>query len=296
MRSHQAAAAPDLTLEAADAYCRFLTHRHYENFSVAARFVDADRRKDLARIYAFCRSTDDLGDESPGGTALPRLERWRDEVKAMFTGVPPVHPVLLALQPTIVRRRIPVTLFLDLIEANVMDQRVASYADWTELEHYCTLSAAPVGRMVLRVFDISDAECERLSDDVCIGLQLANHAQDVSRDAALGRTYLLQSDLAAGGTVAGVRGLVERARGLLESGRALERRVIPTMLRLQLALYRMGGQAICSAIERIGYQTDGQRPCVSGAVKVSLVVRAALEALRPPDDMPAGVITPNATK
>ena len=297
MRREQAAAAPALTLEAADAYCRYLTRRHYENFSVAARFVDADRRIDLARIYAFCRSTDDLGDESPQGTALSRLERWRGEVEAMFTGIAPVHPVLLALQRTIERRRIPAQPFLDLIDANAMDQMVTSYAVWEELEHYCTLSAAPVGRMVLRVFDVAGAQCERLSDDVCIGLQLANHAQDVSRDTRLGRTYLLQSDLARGGVVEGVRGLVTRARALLESGRELERRVDPLALRLQLALYRLGGQAICDAIEGLGYQTDRQRPSVTGGVKVSLVVRAALEALRPAAPVPAGAtITPHTTK
>jgi len=284
-------------LEAADAYCRFLTSRHYENFSVAARFVDADRRTDLNRIYAFCRSTDDLGDESPNGTAQARLARWRDEVEAMFAGVPPVHPVLLALERTIVRRRILAAPFLDLIEANVMDQRVTAYAGWEELERYCTLSAAPVGRMVLRVFDVSDGACERFSDDVCIGLQLANHAQDVSRDAALGRTYLLQSDLARGGTEAGVRGLVERARALLQSGRALERRVESTALRMQLALYRMGGDAICDAIERIGYRTDLRRPSVTAAVKVSLVARAVSEALRSPHGATTSVsITPHTTK
>src|SRR5579863_567336 len=146
--------ASPLTLEAADAYCRFLTQRHYENFSVAARLVDRARRTDLARIYAFCRSTDDLGDESPSGTALPRLDRWRGEVAAMFAGVAPVHPVLLALQQTIRHHRMPAQPFLDLIEANIMDQRVATYANWPELERYCQLSAAPVGRMVLRVFDI----------------------------------------------------------------------------------------------------------------------------------------------
>ena len=59
-----------LNLEAADAYCRTLTRRHYENFSVASRFVDARTRRDLTRIYAYCRTTDDLGDESPNGTAL----------------------------------------------------------------------------------------------------------------------------------------------------------------------------------------------------------------------------------
>jgi phytoene/squalene synthetase len=61
-----------LNLAAADAYCRLLTRRHYENFSVASRFVDAHKRLDLARIYAFCRTTDDLGDESLNGNALPR--------------------------------------------------------------------------------------------------------------------------------------------------------------------------------------------------------------------------------
>ena len=87
----------DLNLEAADAYCRTLTRRHYENFSVASRFVDAERRRDLSRIYAFCRTTDDLGDESPPGIALPRLERWRSETEALFAGMQPVHPVLFAL-------------------------------------------------------------------------------------------------------------------------------------------------------------------------------------------------------
>jgi squalene synthase HpnC len=272
--------APCLTLEAADAYCRFLTQHHYENFSVASRFVDGARRLDLARIYAFCRSTDDLGDESPDGTALPRLARWRREVEDLFAGVPPVHPVLLALRETVTRRQIPVQPFLDLIEANVLDQQVSAYPSWADLEHYCSLSAAPVGRMVLRVFDIADPQADRLSDDVCIGLQLANHAQDVSRDAAIGRTYLVATDLARGGLVVATRTLVERARTLLDSGRTLESRV-PLPLRLQLSLYRLGGLAICDAIESFGYDTARRRPSVSGAAKVSLVLRAAIEAMIP---------------
>lgn len=273
-------AAPVLTLEAADAYCRFLTDRHYENFSVASRFVDADRRQDLARIYGYCRTTDDLGDESPRGCALPRLARWKDEVEAMFAGVPPVHPVLMALAQTIERRTIAPQPFLDLIAANVMDQEIAQYPTWPDLERYCTLSAAPVGRMVLRVFGVSAPEAEKLSDDVCIGLQLANHAQDVSRDAAIGRTYLVQSDVAAGGPAQAARALVSRARILLDSGRRLEA-MVPRGLRVQLVLYRLGGLAICDAIEAIGYDTGARRPSVSNRTKVSLVLRAALEAVTP---------------
>ena len=155
MRKQKPAAAPDPTLEAADAYCRLLTRRHYENFIVASRFVDAQRRRDLARIYAYCRTTDDLGDESPQGTALPRLKRWRAEVEGMFAGEPPVHPVLSAVALTIDRRRINEQPFLDLIAANVQDQFVENYRMWDELIGYCRLSAAPVGRMVLGVFDVT---------------------------------------------------------------------------------------------------------------------------------------------
>jgi squalene synthase HpnC len=274
-------AATGLTLEAADAYCRFLTRGHYENFSVASRFVDGAKRLDLARIYAFCRSTDDLGDESPAGTALARLERWRAEVAGLFAGVPPVHPVLVALERTVTARNIPAQPFLDLIDANVQDQHVKTYATWDELERYCMLSAAPVGRMVLRVFGIDDPQADRLSDDVCIGLQLANHAQDVSRDAQIGRRYLVESDVAAHGVTGATRAMVERARQLLASGRALELRTAMP-LRLQLSLYRLGGLAICDAIEGIGFATRRNRPSVSAMTKVSLVVRAALEALTSP--------------
>ncbi len=265
-----------LNLDAADAYCRNLTRNHYENFSVASRFVDAGTRRDLTRIYAYCRTTDDLGDESPNGTARPRLQRWRSEVEALFAGTPPVHPVLVALEPTVVGHAIPAQPFLDLIAANEQDQFVTHYRTWDDLIGYCRLSAAPVGRMVLRVFGVNDAKAEGLSDDVCIGLQLANHAQDVSRDAAMGRRYLVDSDVNARGIPGAAQAMVERARALLASGEALERSV-PRPLRLQLSLYRMGGLAICDAIQAIGYKTEDERPSVSAFMKVSLVVRAALQ-------------------
>ena len=265
----------DLTeVESADAYCRLLTRRHYENFIVASGLLRGRPRLDLQRIYAFCRTTDDLGDES-GPAGASRLERWRSCVGEFFSGTRPVHPVLIALHETVQRCGIPAQPFLDLIEANAQDQTVTSYETWPDLRAYCLLSAAPVGRMVLRVFDMWSLPAELLSDDVCIGLQLANHAQDVRRDKAKGRTYLLQSDLRSAGTVGAVRSLCERARELLSSGRQLEA-MAPGALRFQLALYRLGGLAILNAIERIGYRTDASRPRVSKAAHVLLAGRALL--------------------
>jgi squalene synthase HpnC len=259
-------------LAAADAYCRLLASRHYENFSVAARFLPARVRLDLARVYAYCRTTDDLGDES-GADALPRLERWREEVAGLFAGRAPIHPVLVALRETVRLHDLPERPFLDLIAANVRDQQVTAYETWPDLLAYCSLSAAPVGRMVLGVFGLRGPEAERLSDDVCNGLQLANFAQDVSRDAEKGRRYLLRPEVEELGVAGAVRAHCERARRLLASGVELER-MASGLLRLQLSLYRLGGLAIVRAIERAGYETDRARPRVSASEKVRLVVRA----------------------
>jgi squalene synthase HpnC len=267
-------------IHSADAYCRLLATRHYENFAVASRIVPGRIRRDLMRFYAFCRTTDDFGDES-GSThaALERLADWRSQTEQFFNGRPAVHPVLIALRETVDHYGLDKQPFVDLIAANEQDQQVFSYRNWPQLQAYCMLSAAPVGRVVLRFFGIADPTTEKLSDDVCIGLQLANHAQDVSRDRHIGRSYLIEDDFEHGGVAGAVRALVERARLLLASGKALET-MAPRALRMQLALYRMGGLAICNEIERLEYRTDVARPSVSKRTKMGLLVRAALEAAR----------------
>ncbi len=264
--------------ESADAYCRQLAAKHYENFNVASRIVPAKIRLDLMRLYAFCRTTDDLGDESASRhEALERLSSWRVQTEAFFRGAAPVHPVLVALRETVDLHGLDAGPFLDLIAANEQDQQVAAYRNWPALRAYCMLSAAPVGRVVLRFFGMASEQSEKFSDDVCIGLQLANHAQDVSRDERIGRSYVLQEDLDRDGIAGAVKSLVDRARGLLASGKTLEA-MAPGALRMQLALYRLGGLAICDAIQRIGYRTDVTRPFVSKRAKMGLLVRAALEA------------------
>ena len=254
---------------AAHAYCDAML-AHYENFTVASRLSPRRLRRDLAAVYAFCRFTDDLGDESASpGVALRRLERWRDETLELFEGTAPAHPILVALAGTLRRHSLPADPFLDLIAANVQDQQVARYEDWPRLRAYCMMSAAPVGRIVLRLNGIADGRLELLSDDVCIGLQLANFAQDVRGDAQRGRTYLLQEDIRHHGEAGAVRAMCERARALLATGRELEQRV-PWRLRIQLALYRLGGEAILDAIARGSFSTADSRPVVRGARRLGV--------------------------
>jgi squalene synthase HpnC len=277
-------------LEAADRYCRHLASRHYENFSVASLVLPAETRLHLARIYAFCRSTDDFGDETDDGVAtgpspdrrraLSRLEDWREQVQACLgRGDESTDPVLIALSRTCRRFALPPQPFLDLIEANVQDQTVTTYENWEDLRLYCMFSAAPVGRMVLGVFGVRDARAEALSDSVCIGLQLANFAQDVGVDRAKGRTYLLQSDIRAGGSGSATHRICDRAADLLRAGVELEQ-MVPFRLRIQLALYRLGGLAILSAIQKMDYATEEQRPRVSRLVKLRLIPQALRQSSR----------------
>jgi squalene synthase HpnC len=272
-------AQPTVSLDAADAYCRRLV-RHYENFTVASRLSPRSLRRDLTRVYAFCRFTDDLGDESGDrAVAMRRLRRWRDETRESFDYDERTHPVLVALTDTVQRFRLDPQPFVDLIDANLQDQRIDTYEDWPALRGYCMHSAAPVGRIVLRLFEIHDPAAVALSDDVCIGLQLANFAQDVSVDRRLGRTYLLQSDIREGGVEGATRAICERARTLLTSGVALEA-LAPSRLRVQLALYRLGGEAILDAIMAGGYRTATQRPAVDRAARVRIVTAALTAGAR----------------
>jgi squalene synthase HpnC len=266
-------------LRHADTYCRQLLQGHYENFWVASPMVPRRLRPHLARIYAYCRTVDDLGDESASPEdAEARLHLWMREVERLFAGGSPTHPVLIALAETVREHGLEARPFLDLIGANLQDQRITRYESWSELQAYCYLSAAPVGRIVLNLFGHADPRLGRLSDDVCIGLQLANFAQDVQVDAARGRTYLLQPEITEGGVPGAVRAMCDRADGLLRSGHELEA-AVTGRLRWQVALYRMGGEAILHAIARAAYRTDHVRPTVPMVTKLWLLATVPMRGV-----------------
>ncbi len=109
-------------LAAAEAFCRAVARRHYENFTVATRLVPPRLRQHLANVYAFARWADDLGDESASpAEASAALGAWREELDACFAGRPR-HPVLVALAETIRCTGLGREPFADLIDAFEQDQ------------------------------------------------------------------------------------------------------------------------------------------------------------------------------
>ncbi len=288
-------AAP--TLAEAVAYCRRLAESHYENFHVASWFLPRDLRQHFYSIYAYCRISDDLGDEvgdTAQATAL--LGVWGSELDACYEGRAR-HPVFVALGETIRACSIPKEPFADLLTAFRQDQNVTRYPAIEDVLAYCRYSAAPVGRLVLYACGEADEGRFRLSDATCSALQLANFWQDVRRDYAKGRIYLPQSDMRRFGvteaTIAGavatpgfralLRHEVDFARGLFEQGLPLVGMVRPDVA-LDLELFSRGGLEILRAIERQDYDVLGSRPSLSKGAKLRLALRAvggrALPALR----------------
>lgn len=235
-----------------------------ENFPVASRLLPAGARRHLLAIYGFARLTDDIGDEVPGDR-LAMLDWLEGELEAAAAGAA-THPLLVRLGRTIIELELPLAPFRALIEANRQDQLVQRYPTFDDLVAYCMLSAAPVGQLVLMVFGVATPERIARANDVCIGLQLVEHLQDVAEDAARGRVYMPLDDLRRSGcdvaalgapsASASVRRLVARevgrTRPLLQAGVALAAS-LALRQRLAVAGFVAGGLASLDAIEAADY-------------------------------------------
>src|SRR3954465_5881829 len=116
------ASAPSLV--EAQQYCRRLARSHYENFSVASGFLPARLRQHFFNVYAYCRISDDLGDEVGDPQAsLQLLDQWEAELNACYAGSPK-HPVFVAMAETVKQFNIPQHEFSDLLIAFRQDQTV----------------------------------------------------------------------------------------------------------------------------------------------------------------------------
>src|SRR5580693_9371655 len=270
------------SLGEAQEYCRRLASTHYENFSVATWFLPKHLRQDFLNVYAYCRISDDLGDEvGDPAAALALLDEWQVELDACYQGNPR-HPVFVALAETVKKFEIPKHEFSDLLIAFRQDQIVTRFETFDDVLAYCRYSANPVGHLVLYLCGYRDAERQRLSDFTCTALQLANFWQDVSADFAKGRIYLPLDDMRRFGVSEGdlaaqrntsafcdlMRFEVERAREWFDRGWPLAGKV-DRGLALDIELFSRGGQEILRAIEHQGYGVLGHRPAISKSRKLA---------------------------
>lgn len=293
---HPPAQAP--TLAEAQAWCKHLTETHYENFHVASWFLPERFRTHFHAVYAYCRVSDDLGDEV-GNTdqALALLDWWGEQLELCYAGHA-THPVFVALLPVIRACDIPMEPFADLLTAFRRDQTVTRFAAIEDLLDYCRYSANPVGRLVLYITGYRDEERFRLSDQTCTALQLANFWQDVRVDWEKDRVYLPQADMARFGvtdatlaadyaaqeTSAPVRELlryeVGYARVMFQAGLPLVG-MVDRDLAVDLDLFSRGGLEILRTVEAHGFDVLRERPSISKNRKAVLLLRALTRKFLP---------------
>ena len=251
---------------------------HYENFPVASRLCPPHLRPPIVAIYWFARTADDIADE---GDATPQarlgdLTAYRADLLATAVGRAPSPrwPAVFApLGPVIRQFNLPVKLLADLLSAFEQDVVWQRYASQAELMDYCRRSANPVGRLLLHLYGVKDAESLAQSDCICSALQLINFWQDLGLDIARGRIYLPADSWAEHGveeaqllrlernpgTINLIASHTRQARAMMLKGSQLVKKV-PGRGGWELRLVVQGGLRILDKIEAQGFDTLRRRP------------------------------------
>ncbi len=195
----------DAELARADAqHCEAITRAHARTFALASSFLPARKRRGAFAVYAFCRLADDIVDRGveaqDTGRLIAELDRYRAGVADALSGRPD-GPVFRELRRAVSEFGVPAAVLEELLNGVARDLQATRYATWSELTSYCEGVAASVGSMCTYIFGVSgNAEVReravRYARTLGVAMQLTNILRDVGEDAARGRCYLPDEDLA----------------------------------------------------------------------------------------------------
>lgn len=271
---------------------------------VMSRLLPKRWADDFAAIYTYCRRADDAADEAPSiDDAIRDLEHLQHAVERVYAGqCDGEDPHFLALSDVIQRHEIPKSLFLDLLDAFLQDQRVTRYDTWSQVLDYCTRSADPVGRLVLFITGHGSRAADHpqwpQSDATCTALQLVNFWQDVRPDfLKRDRIYMPREMMDEHGvTEVELAGMIARRRadakfiGLMQ---ALVSRTAPMFVEGRqlighvdadakpvIRLFNDGGEAVIRGIRRQRYDVIRRRPPITKLSKACMVARAWIDLRR----------------
>ena len=202
--------------------CRGITRSAAKNFYYAFLVLPRHKRQALCAVYSFMRRCDDITDDSNLQLQERRLklEAWLDALHRAQQGEPTDDPILLALTDAQRRYQIPASLLDELALGTAMDIETTSeledepgfarstaslavhYETFEDLQLYCYRVASVVGLVCIHVFGYRDPAAELLAERCGLAFQLTNIIRDVKEDAAMGRVYLPEEDLAKFGLTA----------------------------------------------------------------------------------------------
>jgi 15-cis-phytoene synthase len=194
--------------------CRGITRTNARNFYYAFLVLPKHKRQALCAVYAFMRRCDDIADDPSLSLEERRfkLNTWLAALHRVQQGEPSDDPILLALTDAQRRYTIPAGLLDELAMGTAMDVEegaqseagppsaasslTVQYKTFDDLKLYCYRVASVVGLVCIHIFGYRDPAAESLAEQCGLAFQLTNIIRDVKEDAAMGRVYLPEEDLA----------------------------------------------------------------------------------------------------
>jgi squalene synthase HpnC/squalene synthase HpnD len=294
---------PDWALAHSYEECHRIARAARSNFYYAFYLLPKPKRDGLAALYAFMRLVDDVADQGADvGSKQRGLAKWRTALDDAVNGsentvdgssalarqsIHGSEEVLPALIDTMRRFQMPARYLHDLISGAEMDLTVKTYPTFDRLKEYCYRVAGTVGLTCTHVFGFSDPRALDLAEKLGLAFQLTNIIRDVREDAALGRIYIPDEDLARYNVspqdfakteaTLGVRELLrfeaDRAWQVYEEGAELLD-LVDADSRGTLWLLVHTYNALLARIESLDFAVFGERVRLSKAERMLFIARA----------------------
>tara|TARA_B100001057_G_scaffold134599_1_gene134049 strand:+ start:658 stop:1539 length:882 start_codon:yes stop_codon:yes gene_type:complete len=154
--------------------------REGKSFYWASFFLPKSSKKKAGSLYSICRYFDDIADEN-NEDKTNYLKESIEEIKNNKN-----NKVNIFLH----QNKINKSIFIDLIDGLMFDQRKIRIQNKEELIKYSYHVAGTVGLMMSKIIGVKNEKASQSAIDLGIGMQLTNIARDVYEDSKMQRIYL----------------------------------------------------------------------------------------------------------
>ncbi len=197
--------AEDALLNEAYRVCDTITAANSKSFYLSSGLLREQKRKGARALYAFCRITDDIVDESVEAdgsratvqTIQAKMQEWRRV--SLSAGPSSKDPVAAAWSDSRATFQIPYRFAEQLIDGVMTDLEVKRYQTFDELAAYSYGVASTVGLMSMHIVGFEGQEAIPYAIRLGVALQMTNILRDVGEDWRNGRLYLPMEELEAFG-------------------------------------------------------------------------------------------------
>ena len=186
--------AGDASLRKAYKQAEKITASHSKSFYYASGLLPEEKRSAVRALYAFCRTVDDIVDESADDEREAQLDYWRAVVETASFREDDL--VAAAWADTLARYHIPRHYALQLIDGVARDLFQIRYQAFDELATYCYGVASTVGLMSMYIVGFQSSQAVPYAIKLGVALQMTNILRDIGEDYGNGRLYLPREELA----------------------------------------------------------------------------------------------------